>query len=120
MPNIVHFEIPADNTERARQFYGELFGWTFEEAAMGESPYWVIQTEEGGLGGGLLQRQDPHHLPTNYISVESVDDASRRVEELGGKIVIPKQPVPGMGWFAACIDTEGNGFSLWQENAEAA
>lgn len=119
MPKIVHFEIPADNTERARQFYGKLFGWTFDKAPSGDSPYWMINTEEGSLRGGLLERQDPHHGPTNYISVESVDDALSRVEEFGGKIVVPKQPVPGMGWLAACIDTEGNGFSLWQEDEAA-
>jgi len=118
MPGIVHFEIPTDNAERARQFYGDLFDWAFE-LGPGESPYWVTRTD-GGVGVGLLPRQNEHHGPTNYISVESVDDASRRVEELGGKIVVPKQAVPGMGWFAACIDTEGNGFSLWQEDAEAA
>ena len=120
MPNIVHFEIPADDIERARHFYAELFGWTFQDTSMGESPYWMIQPEEGGVAGGLLPRQNPHHGPTNYIAVESIDDASQKVEELGGKIVLPKQAVPGMGWFAACIDTEGNGFSLWQADEAAA
>jgi len=118
----VHFEIPADDPERARGFYTELFDWKIEKHT-GPMEYWLITTtdEEGeeGLSGGLMQRQGAGHPITNYIGVSSIDEYTIRVGELGGEVVMPKTPVSGMGYFAVCLDTESNAFALWETDNDA-
>ncbi|MFQ6095525.1 MAG: VOC family protein [Candidatus Bathyarchaeia archaeon] len=112
---VVHFEIPAENVEKMRKFYSDLFGWKIERV---ESPteYYLIETapEGRGVGGGLAKKESPSQRPMNYILVESVEEYSRKVQELGGKIITPKQTVPGMGHFAIALDPEGNIFGLWE------
>jgi predicted enzyme related to lactoylglutathione lyase len=137
MPTIVHFEIPANDIGRAKKFYNALFGWKIEKwpgtedyssqltsPVTGQSiEYWmVITTDDKGnkaLGGGMMKRQMPEHQVTNYIGVESIDEYSSKVKELGGKVVAPKHAVPGMGYFALCIDTENNSFAIWESNENA-
>ncbi len=125
MFNPVHFEIPADDVERAKKFYGELFGWKIEKFT-GPTPmeYWSITTgaETGGmgsLGGGMMMRQMPDQHITIYIDVPSVDEYADKVKSLGGQVVFPKAAVPGMGYFAVCVDQENNGFGLWENNSNA-
>jgi len=129
---IVHFEIPADQPERAAQFYRELFGWDikqYEGSVAGEMDYWVVRTvptdAEGrptrpGVNGGLMRRMYPNQVPVNYINVESVDEAVARAERLGAKTLMGKTPVPGMGWFAQLTDTEGNLFAVWETDMSSA
>ena len=125
MPTIVHFEIPADDAERSRKFYSDLFGWKMEKWPGMESgmEYWIINTtdNEGGkaVGGGMMKRQNPQQGITNFIDVTSVDEYSAKVQSLGGKIVAPKQAVPTMGYFAVCLDTENNTFGIWETNPNA-
>ena len=125
MPTIVHFEVPADDVERSRKFYSDLFGWKFEKWPGMESgmEYWIINTtdNEGGkaVGGGMMKRQNPLQGITNFIDVTSVDEYSAKVQSLGGKIVAPKQAVPTMGYFAVCLDTENNTFGIWETNPNA-
>jgi uncharacterized protein len=125
MPTIVHFEIPADDAERSRKFYSDLFGWKIEKWPGMESgmEYWTINTtdNEGGkaVGGGMMKRQSPQQGITNFIDVTSVDEYSAKVQSLGGKIVAPKQAVPTMGFFAVCLDTENNTFGIWETNQNA-
>ena len=125
MPTIVHFEIPADDAERSRKFYSDLFGWKIEKWPGMESgmDYWIINTtdNEGGkaVGGGMMKRQNPQQGITNFIDVTSVDEYSAKVQSLGGKIVAPKQAVPTMGFFAVCLDTENNTFGIWETNQNA-
>jgi uncharacterized protein len=118
--SIVWFEIPADNIERARTFYGELFGWKIERFP-GPKPYWHIDT--GGADatpdGGMMERQRPEQSVTNYVGVPSVDEAAAKVEKLGGRICMPKTAVPQMGYFIICNDTENNTFALWEVNESA-
>jgi len=128
---IVHFEIPADQPERAVNFYRELFGWDiqkFEGGAAGGMEYWVVKTvptsDQGmptrpGVNGGLMRRMYPGQVPVNYINVGDVDEFVHKAEDLGAKILMTKQPVPGMGWFAQLSDTEGNVFAIWQTDASA-
>ncbi len=124
MPNIVHFEIPADDVERARKFYGELFGWKIEKFT-GPTPidYWSITTgkEAGqmGIDGGMMQRQDPRQQTIVYIDVPSVDEYMDKAKKLGGSVCVPKMAVPGMGYFAVCLDPENNGFGIWECDANA-
>ena len=125
MPTIVHFEVPADDVERSRKFYSDLFGWKMEKWPGMESgmDYWIINTtdNEGGkaVGGGMMKRQNPQQGITNFIDVTSVDEYSAKVQSLGGKIVAPKQAVPTMGFFAVCLDTENNTFGIWETNQNA-
>ena len=139
MPTIVHFEIPADDIERARKFYTDLFGWKIEKmhssttnndsnltsAATGEPiDYWVITTTDdkgnkATVGGGMMKRQMPEHHITNYIGVDSVDEYSSTVEGRGGKVFASKHVVPGMGYFALCSDTENNVFAIWESDENA-
>lgn len=118
---IVHFEIPADDAERATRFYKELFNWQIS-LAQGFEDYWLVQTGEEGkdLGGAIMKRQAPDQVPVSYIQVESVTEYAAKVEKLGGQVLVPRSPVPGMGWFAHCKDTEGNVFALWEDDPSAA
>ena len=120
---IVHFEIPADDVERLRKFYTELFGWKIERMP-GPMEYYNIGTvpvdEHGnlvrpGVNGGMMKKETPDQRPVNYIAVESVDEYSKKIEGLGGKVITPKQEVPGIGWWALALDPEGNQFAIFQE-----
>ena len=122
-PTVVHFEIPADDVDRARKFYSTLFGWKIEKAEVKKDgasmDYWMISTsgisnDKSSLGGGIMKRQDPKQPNLNYIGVDSIDDYSTRVNELGGKVVMPKTEISGYGYFAVCMDTENNAFALWE------
>ena len=119
--NIVWFEIPADNVERAKSFYGSLFGWKFDKMP-GPMDYWHMDTggADASPDGGLMKRQAPQQQGiTNYISVPSVDEFVAKVEKLGGKVCMPKTAVPQMGYFAICQDPESNTFALWEPNQNA-
>jgi uncharacterized protein len=118
MSSIVWFEIPADDVERAKSFYGALFDWKIEKFP-GLMEYWHIDTggSDDAPDGGLLKRQQPQQQGiTNYIGVTSVDESAAKVEKLGGKICLPKTAVPQMGYFAICQDPENNTFALWEKN----
>ena len=118
---IVWFEIPADNVERAKKFYGALFGWKIEKFPAAVADYWHIDTGGGDEtpDGGLMPRMHPQQPITNYVLVPSVDEAAAKVEKLGGKIIRPKTAVPQMGYFVICRDTENNEFALWEKSESA-
>lgn len=118
---VVHFEIPADDPERAIAFYQKVFGWKFEKWE-GPMEYWLITTgpaEEPGIDGGLGRRASPESGVENTIDVESVEDCIASIEANGGKVIRPKGAVPGVGWLAYCEDTEGNRFGLMQNDPNA-
>jgi len=127
IPTIVHFEIPADDVERARKFYFTLFGWKIEKIEVKKDgasmDYWIISTstqrkdsseKSSQLEGGLIKRQHPQQPNLNYISVTSIEEYSSKVKELAGKVVLPKTEITGYGFFAVCMDTENNAFALWE------
>lgn len=118
--SIVWFEIPADKPERAKAFYGKLFGWKIKKFP-GMGDYWHIDTggKDGSPDGGLMTRKSPEQAITNYVFVESVTKAMAKVEKLGGKVCLPKTAVPGMGHFAVCQDTENNTFAVWESDEKA-
>ena len=121
MATIVHFDIPAEDPERAKKFYAGLLDFRYTEYP--EMQYNLIETTdtEGkpGVGGGLGKRMDPSQRMRNYFGVASIDKSMKKVQKLGGKIEMAKMPVPGMGWLANCIDTEGNAFGLWEQDTKA-
>ena len=118
--SIVWFEIPADNPERAKAFYTNLFGWKIN-AFPGGGDYWHIDT--GGADdtpdGALKRRQRPQEPIIDYVSVDSVDKYADKTAKLGGKICMAKTAVPQMGYFAICQDTEGNAFGIWESDENA-
>lgn len=114
---VVHFEIPADDTGRAREFWSGLFGidWRTYE---GPQEYHMFSNEDQQSGGGLFPRQPGQDGLIVYFVVEDIDANLEKVQQLGGSVE-GKQPVPGMGWFAHATDTEGNRFSVWQNDENA-
>lgn len=120
---VVHFEIQANDVNRAMNFYKKTFGWKIEkwmsaDEKNGKMDYWGLITGEKdqGINGGLYER--PKDRPVyNYdctISVEDIDKSTKAVEKNGGKVRVQKMEIPEVGWFATCIDTEGNYFNLMQ------
>jgi predicted enzyme related to lactoylglutathione lyase len=121
MPRVIHFEINVDNPERATKFYTDTFGWQFQKWG-GPSEYWLVTTgpdSQPGINGGLMKRPHPGASTVNTIGVSSVDDAIAAVTKNGGKMVMPKTPIPTIGWFAYCSDTEGNTFGVMQADPNA-
>jgi predicted enzyme related to lactoylglutathione lyase len=112
---IIHFEIPADDVEKMKKFYSDVFGWKIRDVP--EMQYVTLQTvptdekgmlKEPGVNGGMYKRTAKEQVPVNYISVESVDEYIDRVVKSGGKLIAPKQYVPKVGTFAWIADPEGN------------
>ncbi|MBI4330631.1 MAG: VOC family protein [Chloroflexi bacterium] len=122
MPRVVHFEIPIDNPDRAVKFYTKVFAWKIDKYA-GPEDYWLVTTgpdNQPGINGALMRRQEPLATAvTNSIEVPSVDDYLKKVTAGGGKVVMPKMAIPGVGWAAYCSDTEGNKFGLFQSDTSA-
>lgn len=115
MPKMVHFEIPVDDAERAKSFYSEALGW--EMTGFGDEAYWLVQAgaeDERGADGALIGRGDLHRTPVLIIGVDDIDAAAGRVEKAGGRLVHEKQEIPGVGWSAYFVDTEGNTIGLFQ------
>jgi uncharacterized protein len=113
---VVHFEIPAEDTGRAKEFWGSLFGLQFQSYE-GPVEYHMFQNDDQ-TGGGIYPRQQGEKGLISYFNTEDIDAVSRQIKDLGGKAE-DKQSVPGMGWFARAEDTEGNSFSLWQSDESA-
>ena len=122
MARPVHFEMQADDPERAAAFYGSVFGWTAQKWD-GPMPYWLFTTGEGepGIDGGMGGRQaDPSQNFVITMGVESADATAAAVERAGGTVTHPKHAIPGVGWLIYCRDTEGNEFGAMQPDESAA
>ena len=120
MPRVIHFDIPADDPQRAIKFYEKAFGWTFHKWE-GPMDYWLITTgkdSEPGINGGMGRRQSGAG-PSNTLEVPNIEEYTRRVESAGGKVVMPKMAVMGVGWMAVCSDSEGNVFGIMQPDPAA-
>ena len=128
MARVVHFEIHAENPERAVKFYTALFGWQFKKWD-GPADYWLITTGDPatpGINGGLMRRPGPppSEVPSANcyictVDVSSVDAAVAAVTANGGTIAMPKMAVPTIGWLAYAKDTEGNLFGMMQPDPSA-
>jgi predicted enzyme related to lactoylglutathione lyase len=128
MPRVIHFEIHADDPQRAIRFYHSVFGWEF--TAFPNTPvaeYWVVKTGEAdqpGIDGGLIRRLVPVDgvAVTAYvctIAVADLDVYLMKVNTSGGQLAVPRMPIPGIGWLVYCKDTEGNSFGMLQADAAA-
>ncbi|TLX89423.1 MAG: VOC family protein [Thaumarchaeota archaeon] len=126
MPRVIHFEIVADNPERAIKFYKEVFGWEFNKWE-GPQDYWLVKTGEDsqpGINGGLTPKTNQGSgntggRITNSIDVPSIDEFSNKISMEGGKVLSPKVPIPGVGYLAICEDTEGISFGIIQYDRNA-
>ncbi|MEA2646407.1 MAG: uncharacterized protein QOE92_1490 [Chloroflexota bacterium] len=120
MPRPSHFEIPIDDADRAEKFYGDVFGWTFNRFEGAPAYYGLAATgkEDVGIDGALYQRGDRTQTVLT-MNVESIEDAIKKVEAAGGKVTQQKDSIPGVGWIATAVDTEGNEFGLFSNDENA-
>jgi predicted enzyme related to lactoylglutathione lyase len=115
---VVHIEVPSGDADRATGFYSGLFGYEIGASAMEGSDYRMFQSAED-QGGAIMASDKPGSGLVVYLDTDDIDASVAKVRELGGTAE-DKQPVPTHGWFSACKDTEGNAFSLWQSDPNAA
>lgn len=119
---VIHFEIQADDVQRASKFYRDVFGWEINQIMtqeQGGMDYWGLKTGEDGtpgINGGLYRRNpnDQIHTFDCTIQIEDIDKSIEDVKKSGGTIITEKAEIPGVGWFAGAKDTEGNKFGLMQ------
>lgn len=127
MRKVVHFEIPADDIDRAKEFYGSIFGWQLQTMQMGDGEYTIVMTspvdeqtqlptEPGAINGGMFRRNEQTPTPVITIDVDEIDQALKEIESGGGSTVTPRTAIPGMGAFAYFKDPEGNVMGLWETN----
>jgi uncharacterized protein len=108
MSKVIHFEIPADNVDRAIKFYKDVFGWEIEKWEQGD--YWLVSTgpeDEPGINGAIMPKKDGD-MVRDTISVSSYEDFAKKIERQGGKMLTEKMTIPGMGFNGLFQDTEGN------------
>ena len=124
MPRVVHFEVYADDVDRASKFYGDVFGWSVTKMELeGGAVYWLIDTGKEpaeGINGGMMPRPNSEAVTTVILDVTSVDEYVDKITAGGGTLLVPKFAVPGVGYAAYFKDTEGNTFGIFEDNSEAA
>ncbi len=114
---ICHVEIPADDVSSSKQFYSQVFGWSFQDFPMEQGTYAMYQTRQGGIGGGIMT--PPPGAPksvVNYILVDEIEPILDQVASRGGEVRLPKTQVGEMGWMALFTDPSGNVLGLWKAN----
>jgi predicted enzyme related to lactoylglutathione lyase len=120
MPRVVHFEIAADNPERAGKFYTAVFDWKINKWG-GPRDYWLAETGqdgEPGINGGLMKRDAPSQTTVNTVVVSNLDQYIDKVQKSGGKL-LTRHTIPTIGYLAYCTDTEGNPFGMLQPDENA-
>lgn len=127
MDPIVHFELPVNDLEKARGFYGDIFGWKLTDWPMPDgSKYIGVHTtpineetrmplEPGAINGGIMERNEHAEAPIFAIKVASIDERMEQVKAAGGKEVMPKVDMMGMGFYAYFSDPAGNVVGLWED-----
>ena len=121
MSRVVHFELAADDPERASRFYSAVLGWQIDKWD-GPQDYWLATTGDAaqpGIDGAIMRRAPQMPSVINTVDVASVDEAVAKVTANGGQVVEPKMAIPGVGYLAYCLDTEGNMFGLMQRERSA-
>jgi len=116
MGRVVHFEIPADDVQRASDFYRKVFGWKIQ-AWGGPIDYHLAETgpqDALGIDGAIMPREAPVTGVVNTVGVGDIQAARDAVRAAGGEIVTEVNDIPGVGKFCYCRDTEGNLLGLMQ------
>lgn len=117
---VVHFEIPCNDPEKTIAFFTSVFGWRFD--LFGTEDYWSITTgdaSEPGINGGLMKKRDPNQPIANSIQVDDIDKKMEEITAAGGTIVVPKMPIPTVGYLAYFKDPDGNIHGLFMEDPTA-
>lgn len=112
MSKVIHFEIPADDVERAIKFYKDVFGWEIEKWEQGD--YWLVTTgpeDEPGVNGAIMPKK-VGDMVRDTINVFSYEEFAKKIESQGGKMLTEKMTIPGMGFNGLFQDTEGNVFGI--------
>jgi predicted enzyme related to lactoylglutathione lyase len=112
---LVHVEFPAQDIERGKKFWEGVGGWSINDAGMEGMQY--LMWQEGDQGGGIYSMEGESGTRL-YLGTDDIDGDLAKVKELGGE-ADDKNPIPGVGWFARCKDSEGNDFSLFQSDENA-
>lgn len=110
---IVHIEFSARDPKKAGTFYSELFGWKTE--AVPEMSYVTFDVEPGP-GGGFPATDEKTYKPGDvivYVQTDNIDATLAKAEKLGGKKLLGKTDIPGMGWYAFFADPTGNRVGLF-------
>jgi predicted enzyme related to lactoylglutathione lyase len=112
---VVHFEVGTRDTDRSIAFYRDLFGWNVRDAGPG---YWLVDGEDGGIGGGLMQTRDdiPPYV-TVYVAVDDLSASLDHAVGLGGKLLVAATPIPGVGMFGLFEDLDGNVIGMIQQQS---
>jgi uncharacterized protein len=120
MARVIHFELTADDPERLVAFYTDVFGWKAHKFG-GPVDYWLVSTGEGspGIDGGVRRRQPEDPNTINTLGVEDLDAAVEKVTAAGGKVVMPRDTVHGVGYLAYCQDPQGTMFGMMQSDESA-
>jgi predicted enzyme related to lactoylglutathione lyase len=114
---ISHFEIPARDPNKLRQFYSDVFGWKFRNSALRNLQYWTISTGTRhlpGVNGGMYKKGSKTQTPLNYISTPDINESMAEVERAGGHITVGKKGTKNHGWTAIGTDPEGNPIGLFE------
>ena len=117
---VVHFEIPCDNPQKTMDFFKKAFGWKFQQ--FGNEEYWTVETGDEktpGINGGLMKKRDANQPIVNSINVENLDKKLGEIQSAGGTIVVPKMPIPSVGWLAYFKDPDGNIHGVYQNDPSA-
>jgi predicted enzyme related to lactoylglutathione lyase len=120
MSRVVHFEIPSDNPEKSADFYKTVFGWQTQK--WGDMDYWLATTGDNtqpGINGAIMKKRDPRQPVTNSIGVKDIDAVMKGIEANGGKMVVPKTPIPTVGYYAYFTDPDGNIMGIMSEDKSA-
>ena len=114
---LVHFEVPAKDSKRAMNFYKGVFGWQFSDSGMPNVDYNL--TEAGSEPGGAVYTAEEGQTGVLvYFDTDDIDASIAEVRESGGEAE-DKGPIPGVGWYSHCKDTEGNAFGLFKGDESA-
>lgn len=119
---VTHFEIPASNLKKAKEFYENIFDWKIE--MWGEEGAMIFTTEidkeqnptkPGGINGGFYKRESKKQQPSFVIETDSIEQTLKKIEKAGGKVLTARHPIGEWGFMADFADPEGNELSLWED-----
>jgi predicted enzyme related to lactoylglutathione lyase len=108
-----HISIPTTDFKKAKNFFGKVFGWTFEDAP--EIRYVFFRAASAPHGGFYLVKKMPKKAQVNvYIEVDDIDAKLKEIRKARGKVVVKKVPMGPTGWVAQFATPDGCYLSLWQ------
>jgi uncharacterized protein len=115
-----HFELSAEDPERAGRFYAQVFGWEIHKWA-GSEEYYLVTTGDDKEPGihGAIQRREGVEKVNLVVGTTDLEAVTRKIVAAGGVVVRPKVAVPGVGWCAYFKDTEDIVFGVMQEDPKA-